>query len=110
MVRLNQAKNFKVTKNFTLAPKFFKHLRHFIDEDFKVFMQHLLEKTNNWTCSYPKVIVHKTLKVHPSHYSATEWIDSGKKKTIVLQELDEVDHTLEFIKADEMVDNNKWKT
>jgi hypothetical protein len=43
--------------------------------------------------------VYKTLKVHPSHYSATEWVDSRKKKTIVLQELDEVDHTLEFIKG-----------
>ena len=31
--QFNQAKNFKVTKNFTLAREFFKHLRHFTDKD-----------------------------------------------------------------------------
>jgi hypothetical protein len=29
---------------------------------------------------------------------------------IILQELDELDRILEFIKADEMVDNDKWRT
>ena len=38
----NQAKNFKVTKNFTLAREFFKHLGHFTDDDLNVFVQHLL--------------------------------------------------------------------
>jgi hypothetical protein len=42
LARFNQAKNFKVTKNFTLAREFFKHLGHFTDEDLKVFVQHLL--------------------------------------------------------------------
>jgi hypothetical protein len=34
----NQAKNFKMTKNFTLVCEFFKHLGHFTDEDLKVFV------------------------------------------------------------------------
>jgi hypothetical protein len=46
--RFNQAKNFKVTKNFTLAHEFFKHLGHFTNEDLKVFVQHLLGKTPQW--------------------------------------------------------------
>jgi hypothetical protein len=56
------------------------------------------------------VTVHKTLKVHPIHYSSAEWIDRKKKKMIVPQELDGLDRTLNFIKADGMVDNEKWKT
>jgi hypothetical protein len=36
--RFNQAKNFKVTKNFTLAREFFKHLGHFINNELKVFV------------------------------------------------------------------------
>jgi hypothetical protein len=79
MARFNQAKNFKITKNFTLTQEFFKHLGHFIDEDLKVFVQHLLGKTLEQMCSYPKVIVHKISKMHPTHYSAAEWIDRRKK-------------------------------
>jgi hypothetical protein len=75
MARFNQAKNFNVTKNFTLAREFFKHLGHFIDEDLKVFKQYLLGKIPTWTCSYPKVTMYKTSKVHPSHYSAAKWVD-----------------------------------
>jgi hypothetical protein len=83
-VRFNQAKNFKVAKNFTLAREFFKHLGHFIDDDLKVFMQHLLGKTPGRSYSYPKVTVHKTLKLHNSHYFAVEWVERRKKKMIVL--------------------------
>jgi hypothetical protein len=57
LARFNQAKNFKVTKNFTLAREFFKHLGHFTDEDLKVFVQHMLGKTPDRTCPYPKVTV-----------------------------------------------------
>jgi hypothetical protein len=64
LARFNQAKNFEMTKNFTLTREFFKHLGHFTDEDFKVFVQHLLGKTPDWTCPYPKVTVHKTSKLH----------------------------------------------
>jgi hypothetical protein len=99
-----------VTKNFTLVREPFKHLGHFTDEDFKVFVQHLLGKTPNRTCSYPKLTKHKTSKVHPTHYSAAEWVDYRKKKMIILQELDKLDRILEFMKVDEMVDNDKWRT
>ena len=60
LVRFNQAKNFKVTKNFTLAREFFKHLGHFTDEDLKVVVQHLLCKTLDQKILYPKVTMHKT--------------------------------------------------
>jgi hypothetical protein len=38
MEKFNQVKNFKVTKNFTLARKFFKPLGHLTDIDLKVFV------------------------------------------------------------------------
>jgi hypothetical protein len=108
-VRFNQAKNFKVTKNFTLAHEFFKHLGHFTDKDLKVFVQDLLKKTPGWSFSYSKVIVHKTSKVHTSHYSAAEWVERRKKKMIVLQEFDALDGMLEFTKADGAMNNDKWR-
>jgi hypothetical protein len=109
MARFNQAKNFKVTKNFTLAREFFKHLGHFIDKDLKVFVQHMLVKTPDQLLSYPKVTAHKTSKVHLSHYSSADCVDHGKKKMIVLQELDALDGLLEFIKVDGIVNNKKWR-
>jgi hypothetical protein len=110
LAKFNQEKNFKVTKNFTLACEFFKHLGHFIDEDLKVFVQHLLGKTPDRTCSYPKVTVHKTSKLHRTHYSAAEWVEHRKKKLVVLQELDELDGSLEFIIAEGTVDSEMWRT
>ena len=94
-----------MTKNFTLAREFFKHLGHFTDEDLKVFVQHLLGKTPDRKIPYSKVTVHRTSKLHRSHYSAAEW-----EELIVLQELDELDGSLEFITAKGTVDNKKWRT
>jgi hypothetical protein len=111
-VRFNQAKNFKVTKNFTLAREFSKHLGNFTDKDLKVFVQHLLGKNLGQSFSYPKETMHKTSKVHTSHYSTVEWVERRKKKMIVLQEFDAMDGTLEFTKADGIVNNEKcreWK-
>jgi hypothetical protein len=110
LARFNQAKNFKVTKNFILAREFFKHLGHFTDEDLKVFVQHLLGKTPDRTCVYPKVTVHKTSKLHRTYYFVAEWVERKKKKRIVLQELDELDGSLEFITAEGTVDSEKWRT
>jgi hypothetical protein len=110
LARFNQAKNFKVTKNFTLAREFFKHLGHFTNEDLKVFVQHLLGKSPDWKYSYPKVTVHKTSKLYRSHYSAAERVERRKKKLIVLQDLDELNGLLEFITAEGTVDNEKWRT
>jgi hypothetical protein len=53
--------------------------------------------------------VHKTSKLHISHYSAAEWVERRKKKMIVLQEFDALDGTLEFTRADGGVNNEKWK-
>jgi hypothetical protein len=109
MEKFNQAKNFKVTKNFTLAHEFFKPLGHLIENDLKVFVQHLLERTPNRDWLFFKVIVHKTSKVHCSHYSMAEWIDRRKKKMIVLQELNDIDHSFEVVTAEGTVDNEKWR-
>ena len=95
-----------------MVQEFFKHLGHFIDEDPIVFVQHLLGRTPSRSYSYLKVTVHKTLKLHNFHYSTVEWIEHRKKKMIVLQELDALDGTLQFMKADGTVNNKKcreWK-
>ena len=73
--KFNQAKNFKVTKNFTLARKFFKPLGYLIDNDLKIFVQFLLGRIPEQDWLYPKVTVYKTLKVHCLRNSIAEWID-----------------------------------
>ena len=99
-----------MTKNFTLAREFFKHLGHFIDKDLKVFVQHLLGKILSQSFSYPKVTVHKTSKVCSSYYFVAEWPEHRKKKMIFLQEFDALDNMLEFTKVDGTMNNEKWKT
>ena len=105
MEKFNQAKNFKVTKNFTLAHEFFKPFGY--DNDLKVFVQHLLERTPKWDWWHPKVTVRKTSKVHCSHYSPAEWVDRRNKKMIIFQELNYIDHSLEVVMAEGTVDNDK---
>ena len=73
-------------------------------------MQYLLGKTPNWMCLYLKVTVYKTSKLYQMHYSIVEWVECRKKKLIVLQELDELDSSLEFITIEGTMDNEKWKT
>ena len=51
--------------------------------------------------------MHKTLKVHISHYAAAEWVEYQKKKMIVLEEFDAVDSTLQFTGADGAINNKK---
>jgi hypothetical protein len=80
-----------------------------MDEDLKVFVQHLLGKTPGRAFLYPKVTVHKTSKVHTSHYFAAELVERKKKKMIVLQEFDALDGTLEFTKVDGTMNNEKWR-
>ena len=109
MEKFNQAKNFKVMKNFILACEFFKPLGHLNNIDLKVFVQHLLGRIPNWNWLYPKVTVHKTSKVHCSHYSIVEWIGWRKIKVIVFQELNNIGYSLEVVMAKEIVDNEKWR-
>ena len=99
-----------MTKNFTLVREFFKPLGHLTDNNLKVFVQYLLEKTPNWECLYPKVTMYKTSKVYCLHYSATEWVDWRKKTMIILQELNDIDRTLKIVTAEGMVDNKKWRS
>ena len=106
-IAFNQAKNFKVTKNFSLAREFFKYLGHFTDEDLKVFIQHLLGKTPSRKIPYLKVTLYKTSKLHRLHYSVSEWMECKKKKLIILSELDELNGSLKFITAKGTVDNEK---
>jgi hypothetical protein len=72
-------------------------------------VQHLLERTPKRDWLYPKVTVHKTSKVHYSHYFAAEWIDRRKKKMTVFQELNDIDHSLKVVMAEGTVDNDKWR-
>ena len=51
--------------------------------------------------------MHKTSKVHSSHYSSAKWVERKKKKMIFVQEFDALDGTLEFMKVDGVVNNKK---
>ncbi len=109
MMKYNEAKNFKLNYKFQLNREFFKHFGHFTDFDFKVYAQHLLGKTPNWTCKYPKVSVHKPVSIHPSHHSGADWVERRKRKRIVLEELDDLKQDLGFINMDGSVNHDAWR-
>ena len=85
------------------------HFGHFIDADFKVYVQHLLGRTSGRRFAYPKVTMHKTTLVHTSHHTGHEWVERRNRKQIVLEELVELHPDLKFIKADGSVDGDKWR-
>ena len=70
-----EKKPFILSSKFQLTRKFFKHFGHFTDDDFKVYVQHLLGRTPSRRVAYPKVTVHKTNNVHASHHTGHEWVE-----------------------------------
>ena len=67
-----EKKPFTLSSKFYLTCEFFKHFGHFIDNDFKVYVQHLLERTPRQVAAYPKVTVHETNFVNASHHTRHE--------------------------------------
>jgi hypothetical protein len=47
-------------KRYELKSEFFKHIGHFIDDNLKTYLQHLLGRTPNRTLPYPNVSVLKS--------------------------------------------------
>lgn len=99
-----------VKKRFTLQREFFKRMGHLTDEDLKAYVQHLLGRTPNRTLPYPKVSVMKTRSYVVGHYSGTDWVERRKRKKIILEELMNINKTLNFFKPDGSVDKANWKS
>ena len=100
---------FTASTKFHLNREFFKHFGHFMDEDFKSYVQHLLGRTPKRTLPYPKVTIHKTIHVHASHHMGHEWVERRKRKKVVLEELEGLQDDLSFFKGDGSVDGDKWR-
>ena len=106
LINPNSGEMFKDKKPFTLSSKFqlnrkfFKHFGHFTDNDFKVYVQHLLGRTPGRVSAYPKVTVHKTNHVHASHHTGHEWVERRKWKRVILEELVELQCDLKFFASD----------
>ena len=93
-------KPFTLSSKFQLTREFFKHFGHFTDNDFKVYVQHLLGRTPGRVSPYPKVTVHKTNHVHASHHTGHEWVERRKRKRVILEELVELQPDLKFFAPD----------
>ena len=93
-------KPFTLSSKFQLTREFFKHFGHFTDNDFKVYVQHLLGHTPSRVSPYPKVTVHKTNHVHASHHTGHEWVERRKRKRVILEELVELQPDLKFFAPD----------
>ena len=105
-------KPFTFSSKFQLSRKFFKHFGHFTNNDFKVYVQHLLGRTPGRVSPYPKVTVHKTNHVHASHHTGHEWVERRKWKRVILEKLVELQHDLKFFAPDRAVDgevSRQWK-
>ena len=104
-----EKKPFTLFSKFQLTHEFFKHFGHFTDNDFKVYVQHLLGRTPSRVFAYPKVTVHKTNNVHASHHTGHEWVERRKWKRVILEELVELQPDLKFMAPDGAVDSDVWR-
>ena len=104
-----EKKPFILSSKFQLTREFFKHFGHFTDDDFKVYVQHLLGRTPGRRVAYPKVTVHKTNNVHASHHIGHEWVERRKRKRVILEELVELQPDLKFTTPDGAVDGDVWR-
>ena len=104
-----EKKPFILSSKFQLTREFFKHFGHFTDDDFKVYVQHLLGRTLGRMSAYPKVTVHKTNHVHASHHIGHEWVERRKRKRVILEELVELQPDLKFFAPDGAVDGDVWR-
>ena len=104
-----EKKPFNLSSKFQLTREFFKHFGHFTDDDFKVYVQHLLGRTPSWKVAYPKVTVHKMNNVHASHHTRHEWVERRKRKRVILEELVELQPDLKFTTPDGAVDGDVWR-
>ena len=102
-------KPFTLSSKFQLTREFFKHFGHFTNNDFKVYVQHLLGRTPGQVCPYPKVTVHKTNNVHASHHTGHEWVERRKRKRVILEELVELQPDLKFFAPDGAVNGDVWR-
>ena len=60
---------FTPSSKFQLTHEFFKHFGHFTDNDFKVYVKHLMGHIPGQVVAYPKVTMHKMNHVHGSHHT-----------------------------------------
>ena len=104
-----EKKPFTLSSKFQLTREFFKHFGHFTDNDFKVYIQHLLGRTPGQVAAYPKVTVHKANHVQASHYTGHEWVERRKQKRVILEELVELQPDLKFMAPDGAVDGDVWR-
>ena len=78
-----EKKPFTLSSKFQLTREFFNYFSHFTDNDFKVYVQHLLGRTPGRVAAYPKVMVHKANHVHTSHHTGHEWVERRKQKRVI---------------------------
>ena len=98
-----------MSSKFQLTCEFLKHFGHFTNNDFKVYVWHILGCTPRRVAAYPKVTVHKTNHVHASHHTRHEWVERRKRKQVILEELVELQPDLKFMALDGAVDGDVWK-
>ena len=104
-----EKKPFMLSTKFQLTEEFFKHFGHFIDNDFKVYVQHLLEHTLGRVVAFPKVTVHRINLVHPFHHIGQNWMEQRKQKRIIFEKLVELKPALKFLKPDRLVNDKVWR-
>ena len=101
-----------LSSKFQLTRKFFKHLDHFIDVDFKLYAQHVLEQTPRQILASPKVTMQRASTVQASHHTELDWVERWKCKWMVLKDLVELDESHKFMNPDGTMNGDEcqmWK-
>jgi hypothetical protein len=92
-----------------LKKEFFRHFGHFTDNDFKVFVIHLLGETPNRKVAYPKLSVGRPKLLIVDNMTSSDWVDRHKRKKVILQDLMDIKPSLVFFDKSGDVIGETWR-
>lgn len=94
----------------TISREFFKWLGNMNYAQLKRFAEHLLNKPNpKRTLAYPKVTMKQVKGVHLDCYSAMDWLERCKRKTIVKRHIHNLRPEFMLISSSGDFKNESWK-
>ena len=86
--KFKELTSWNAERHGVISPEFFKWLGNLNEAQLKRLAEHLLNKPDlKREEAYPKVTMKKLSGVHPNCYSAKDWLELCKRKTIVKRKI-----------------------
>ena len=100
---------FMLSTKFQLTHEFLKHFGYFTDNNFNIYIQHLLGRVLGPVVAFSKVMVHNTNLVHASHHTRHKWVERRKWKQVVPEVLVKLQLDLKFMALDRAEEGFVWR-